>query len=174
MISFSNIKKTFLKTQFRKLLIEKEENRVVCQEEIKTIGILSTDEITNWIDVKYEVEKIFGIQNAKIYSYKRSSRKDTVSNKHFSEKDFNWKGQVSQPNFKNFIDEPFDLLIGYFSKKNLFLESAVLNSKAKFKAGISKVNQQLYDIEIVEYPTNIEKFLEELKRYLVILKKLKN
>jgi hypothetical protein len=66
------------------------------------------------------------------------------------------------------------LLIGYFSKKNWYLENAVLRSNATFKVGISKVNQQLYDIEIAEVPIKTDKFLLELKKYLKILKKLKN
>ena len=56
----------------------------------------------------------------------------------------------------------------------MYLENAVLHSKAKFKVGISKVNQELYDIEIATSPKNIKEFLSELKRYLKILKKMKN
>lgn len=144
------------------------------QNEIKTVGILTTDEISKWLDVKDKVENVLGVKNAKIYSLRSYNKNDKISYKHFSQKDFNLKGQIVQTNFKSFIDEPFDLLIGYFNKKNLFLESAVLQSNAKFKAGISKVNLQLYDIEISELPNNIDKFTEELKRYLKILKKLKN
>lgn len=66
------------------------------------------------------------------------------------------------------------MLIGYFNKKNLYLENAVLQSKATFKVGISKVNQKLYDIEIAEVPIKTDKFLLELKKYLRILKKIKN
>ena len=54
----------------------------------------------------------------------------------------------------------------------MYTELAVLHSNAKFKAGISKVNQQLYDIEINEYPKNTVRFLTELKRYLEILNKI--
>ncbi|MGY8911481.1 MAG: DUF6913 domain-containing protein [Flavobacteriales bacterium] len=49
-----------------------------------------------------------------------------------------------------------------------------MHSKAKFKVGFAKVNQELYDLEIAEFPTNIESFLLELKKYLVVLGKLKN
>ena len=62
----------------------------------------------------------------------------------------------------------------YFNKNNLYLENAVLHSNAKFKVGFAKVNQNLYDLEIAEYPTKVESFLSELKKYLIVLKKLKN
>ncbi len=139
---------------------------------IKTVGIISTDEISNWIDVKTAVEDHFKVHNTKIYSFRPYSRKEEVSFKHFSEKDFNWKGQVSQPNFKVFIEQPFDLLIGFFNKRNLYVENAVLRSNAKFKVGISNVNQDLYDMEIAVLPKNTDQFLEELKKYLLILKKV--
>jgi len=168
------LKKKFIKRNFQKLLLEKEQNRVVSTDIIKTVGIISTDEISNWIDVKTAVEDHFKVHNTKIYSFRPYSRKEEVSFKHFSEKDFNWKGQVSQPNFKVFIEQPFDLLIGFFNKKNLYIENAVLRSNAKFKVGISNVNQDLYDMEIAVLPKNTNQFLEELKKYLLILKKVEN
>lgn len=174
MVSITSYKKRILRKRFQKLLAQKESERVISKSEIKTVGILSTDDISNWIDIREKVEKTFDISNTKIYSYRVYSRKNAPSYKHFSEKDFNLRGRISQPNFKLFIDQPFDLLIGFFNKKNVFLESAVLESNAKFKVGIAKVNQDLYDIEIAEYPKNIDNFLLELKKYLHILKKIKN
>lgn len=168
------MKKKFIKRNFQKLLLEKEQNRVVSTDIIKTVGIISTDEISNWIDVKTAVEDHFKVHNTKIYSFRPYSRKEEVSFKHFSEKDFNWKGQVSQPNFKVFIEQPFDLLIGFFNNRNLYIENAVLRSNAKFKVGISNVNQDLYDMEIAVLPKNTNQFLEELKKYLLILKKVEN
>jgi hypothetical protein len=164
-------KKYFLRRQFQKKLIDNEIHRTVSQKEIKTVGIITTDEISKWVNVKEEVEKILNLKNVKIYSFRPQNKN---SNKYFSEKDFNWQGNVYKKDFKSFIDEPFDLLIGYFNKNNLFLESSVLQSNALFKVGISDVNQELYDIEIAETPIKTERFFLELKKYLTILRKLKN
>ena len=164
-------KKYFLRRQFQKKLIENAVHRTVSQKEIKTVGIITTDEISKWVNVKEEVEKILNLKNVKIYSFRPQNKN---SNKYFSEKDFNWQGNIYKPDFKSFIDEPFDLLIGYFNKNNLFLESSVLQSNALFKVGISDVNQELYDIEIAETPIKTESFFLELKKYLTILRKLKN
>ena len=168
------MKKAFIKKRFKKLLLEKEEARTVSQKEIQSIGIISSEEISNWIDVREEVAKIFDLEKIKIYSYKTPNKKNKKDNFYFSEKSFTWKSNISESNFHEFLQEPFDLLIGYFNKPNLYTEMAVLKSNASFKAGISKVNQKLYDIEIAEYPKNIERFLLELKKYLQILKKVKN
>jgi hypothetical protein len=164
-------KKFFLRRQFQKRLIENEVHRIVSQKEIKTVGIITTEEISQWINVKGEVEKILNLKDVKMYSFRPQNKN---SNKYFSEKDFNWQGNIYKPDFKSFIDEPFDLLIGYFNKNNLFLESSVLQSNALFKVGISGVNQELYDIEIAETPIETERFFLELKKYLIIIRKLKN
>lgn len=155
-------------------MIEADEKRVVSDKEIKTVGILTTELFFNTIELKEEVERVLNLRNAKIYCYRPYKKSNTISYKHFSEKDFNWKGKVIQPNFNSFIEEPFDLLIGFFDKSNLFLESAVLQSKSTFKVGIAKVNQMLYDIEIKSNPYKVEEFLTELKKYLILIEKIKN
>lgn len=155
-------------------MIEADEKRVVSDKEIKMVGILTTELFFNTIELKEEVERVLNLRNAKIYCYRPYKKSNTISYKHFSEKDFNWKGKVIQPNFNSFIEEPFDLLIGFFDKSNLFLESAVLQSKSTFKVGIAEVNQMLYDIEIKSNPHKVEEFLTELKKYLILIEKIKN
>lgn len=167
------MKKAFIKKRFKKLLKE-EQYRVASNEEVYTVGIIASYEISKWLKIEDEVEKILELGNIRIYSYRPFSKSDVPSYKYFTEKDFNWKGEPKKPAFKDFIEEPHDLLIGYFNKNNLYLENAVLRSKAKFKVGFAKVNQELYDLEIAEYPTKIESFLSELKKYLIVLGKLKN
>jgi acetolactate synthase small subunit len=174
LISIFNYRKNYFKKQFQKQLIEADEKRVVSDKEIKTVGILTTELFFNTIELKEEVERVLNLRNAKIYCYRPYKKSNTISYKHFSEKDFNWKGKVIQPNFNSFIEEPFDLLIGFFDKSNLFLESAVLQSKSTFKVGIAKVNQMLYDIEIKSNPYKVEEFLTELKKYLILIEKIKN
>lgn len=174
MISIFNFRKIYFKKQFQKQLVEADENRVVSDKEIKTVGILTTELFFNTIELKEAVEQSLNLRNAKIYCYRPYKKSDTPSFKHFSEKDFSWKGKIIESSFNSFTEEPFDLLIGYFDKSNLFLESAVLQSKATFKVGIAQVNQMLYDIEIKSNPYKVEEFLTELKKYLILIEKIKN
>ena len=168
------MKKTFIQKRFNKFLLKKEESRVICNEEVYTIGVIASGEISKWLNIPENVERILGLGNIRIYNYRPYSNMDVPSYKFFTEKDFNWKGEPKKTSFKSFLEEPHDLLIGYFNKSNLYLENAVLRSNAKFKVGFAKVNPSLYDMEIAEYPTKIDSFLSELKKYLIILKKLKN
>lgn len=168
------MKKSFIKKRFHKLLLENEQNRVVSNEEVYTVAILISAELSKFISVQEEAERILDIGNMRTYRYRPFSKNQVRSYKYYTEKDFNWKGEPKKGPFKDFIEEPFDLLIGYFNKNNLYLENAVLRSKAKFKVGFAKVNQGLYDLEIAESPNKVESFLSELKKYLLVLQKLKN
>lgn len=173
-MNLSKLKEYRIKKQFDKTLSELSENRIVSQKEIKTVGILTTEVISSTIDIKSEIETIVGLRNCKLYSFKKFDKLDEVSYKHFSEKDINWKGDFVQPNFQSFLDQPFDLLIGYFNTNHLYLEKAVLQSKATFNVGFSGVNSKLYELEISTDLKNVKQFCLELKKYLQILKKLKN
>ena len=136
--------------------------------------MIASQKISNWIQLEEEIKKTLGLENVKVYSFLDYDKKNHKINSYFTEKDIDWNGAIQKADFRDFLNEPFDLLIGYFDTKNIFLELAVLKSKATFKVGFSDVNQRLYDMEIAEIPSKIDNFLNELKKYLVILKKMKN
>lgn len=169
---FQGFKETILKKKFNKLLSQIEVINVSPLKKIQTIGIITSEEITSKIDLQKEIEVLLGIRNVKIYSLRKFNKTDEISYKHFTNKDINWSGQFTQTNFKSFLEEPLDLLIGYFNTNNIFLETAVLQSKARFKVGFSATNSKLYQIEISEKTENVKAFTLELKKYLQIIKKL--
>ena len=136
--------------------------------------MIASQKISNWLQLEEEIKKMLGLENVKILTFLDYDKKNHTINSYFTEKDIDWYGAIQKADFRDFLNEPFDLLIGYFDTKNIFLELAVLKSKATFKVGFSDVNQRLYDMEIAEIPSNIDNFLNELKKYLVILKKMKN
>lgn len=173
-MNLSNLKESRLRKKFDKTISKLQDNRVVSQKEIRTVGILTTEAVSSKIDLQSEIETILGLKNSKIFSFKKFNKSDEVSFKHFSEKDINWKGEFKEPTFQSFLEQPFDLLIGYFNHNHLYLEKAILESKAGFKAGFSDVNSKLYELEISIELENVQQFSLELKKYLQILKKLKN
>ena len=136
--------------------------------------MIASQKISNFIDIETEIKNILELQDVKVFSFLDYDKKNHTINSYFTEKDIDWNGAIQKADFRDFLNEPFDLLIGYFDTKNIFLELAVLKSKATFKVGFSDVNQRLYDMEIAEIPSKIDNFLNELKKYLVILKKMKN
>ncbi|WP_298883481.1 hypothetical protein [uncultured Polaribacter sp.] len=173
-MNLSKFKESRIKNKFLKKLLKESSNRIVSQKEIKSVAILTTHTIADKINLQAEIETVLGVKNPKIYSFRKFDKSNPESFQHFSEKDINWSGEFVEPTFQNFLEQPFDLLIGYFDTNHLYLEKAVYQSKATFKAGFSKVNSKLYEIEISEAINNTQQFLSELKRYLQILKKIKN
>ena len=171
---FRSLKHSILVKRFQKSLLRLTENRAVSQKEILSVGVLTSDEISSKLDIQKELESTLKVRNVKLYSFRKFNKLDEVSFKHFSENDINWKGEFNNESLQSFLEQPFDLLIGYFNNKNIYLEKAVLNSKSSFKVGFSDVNSQLFELEIAEKINNLVQFTSELKKYLGILNKLKN
>ena len=169
---FKGLKHTVLKNKFDALIAQSEVCRAMPSHKIQSVGIITFEEISSKIDLQKEIETILGVRNTKIYSLRKFSKTDEFSYKHFTENDINWKGKFTQTSFKIFLEEPLDLIIGYFNTNNVFLETAILQSKAQFKVGFSDINPHLYEIEISEKVENIVAFTSELKRYLKIINKL--
>ena len=70
-------------------------------------------------------------------------------------------------------DTEFDILISYYRRNNLELNFATACSKAKFKIGISKSDENLNDFTI-DISTNFtDIFAKELKKYLQGLNMIK-
>ncbi|WP_458626212.1 DUF6913 domain-containing protein [Winogradskyella sp. PC D3.3] len=93
-------------------------------------------------------------------------------NVHFSPKDFGWKGKIKNLDLDAFINEPFDMLICFYKNDVLQLKMMTAASKAKFKVGISRDDERLYDLIIDVGIQDINIFKQELKKYLNILNKL--
>ena len=173
-MNLTRLKEFRVRKKLERLLANKQNTTIDSQQKITSVGILTSVDILESIDVKTQIQTALGVKNVQLYSYRTFSKKNEPSLEYFSEKDINLNGNFIQPNLKDFLEQPFDLMIGYFNEPNLYLETAMVQSKALFKAGFSGVNNKLYQLEIASEPTQIKQFLQELKKYLQILKKLKN
>lgn len=169
---FQRFKELILENKLQKQLAKVADYSTLSSKKIQSVGIITTEEISSKYNLKEEIEAVLGLRNVKVYSFRTYMKTDDFSYKHFTEKDINWQGIFKQPNFNSFLEQPLDLLIGYFNYSNLYLESAVLQSNAGLKVGFSGVNSKLYEIEITEKTSNLNAFAKELKKYLIILKKL--
>ena len=172
-MSFRKIKEQFLQQKFKKVLELELETRHSTADKIHTVGILITDEIFSCVDILQYVHDVLGIsRNVHIYRYRKFDKTDKKSFKHFTEKDMNWQGVVTDASFEVFLETPFDLLISFFDAIQLYLEFATLKSKATFKVGFSGVNDALFDLVIVEKANNPLSFMNETYKYLELLKKI--
>ncbi|MDT0557534.1 hypothetical protein RM697_02665 [Ichthyenterobacterium sp. W332] len=91
---------------------------------------------------------------------------------YFISKNFGWKGKILSVDLQSFINYEFDVLISYYKKDQLETNLITAMSKAKFKVGLSGLDERLYDL-IIDVPiNNFKTFKFELKKYLTVLRKL--
>ncbi len=166
---FKKLKELFIQRKFEKKLRLSSKNRVYNTNKIRSVGIITTDEFLSNSDIEKRLYNVMeNVKTFHIYSYRKLSK----SGNYFTKKNINWKGEISDINLKSFLDNPFDLLIGYFNEKHLYLEFVTLKSKATFKIGFAGVNDKLFDLVIAEKIENDISFTNEIRKYLESLSKV--
>lgn len=90
----------------------------------------------------------------------------------FSHKDLSWRGTVDKKEVKDFIAEPFDLLINYYDTEKVALLLVSHLSKASFKVGFASIDKRLNHFMIDTNAENYKVFTDELFKYLKILNKI--
>lgn len=142
---------------------------------IKTVGIIFDESYF------YEKEGLVselisnGIveKDIKILVYKDKVKKNEVFDYPlFTNKDLSWHGTVDKKEVKDFVNEPFDLLINYYDTEKVALLLVSHSSKASFKVGFSTVDKRLNHFMIDTNAENYKVFIEELFKYLKILNKI--
>lgn len=166
-------KEQSLYKNFQKKLDQIPSARTPISKEINSVAIVTTEKLSSEIDIIQVVKSNFEtVRNVHLYSFRKFKKSDPITYKHFTEKDFNWSGGINDASFESFLENPFDLLIGYFDQKNLYLEFSALQSNATFKIGFANVNDKLYDLVVNEAPNNIDSFITVIKKYLELLHKI--
>ena len=111
--------------------------------------------------------------NIKILVYKDKIKKNDVFDYPvFSHKDLSWHATIEKKEVKEFIKEPFDLLINYYDTEKVALLLVSHLSKASFKVGFATVDKRLNHFMINTNAENYKVFVEELFKYLKILNKI--
>ena len=90
----------------------------------------------------------------------------------FSLENFDWLGRSNNIEIDEFVDQPFDLLISYYSPNKLELNLVTALSKANFKIGINSEDARLHDLIIEVDPSKTDVFKIELLKYLTQLNRL--
>ena len=67
---FQGFKETVLKKKLNQLLSQTDNRRTPSLEKIKSIAIISTEDISSEMDLQKEIEIILESRNIRIYSYK--------------------------------------------------------------------------------------------------------
>jgi len=142
---------------------------------IKTVGIIFDESYFYEREalVQELIENGINETEIKVLVYKDKIKKNEVFDYPvFSHKDLSWHATVDKKEVKEFIKEPFDLLISYYDIEKVPLLLVTHLSKAEFKVGFAMVDKRLNHFMIDTNAENYKIFMEELFKYLKILNKL--
>ena len=142
---------------------------------LKYLGFLVDEALFDDFERLYEFGKELGLQrkDVKVFTFVETRRKiPSLRQNQITNKEFTWRGEIQNQNAQEFLDFPFDVLIGYYKGKHEFLGAMVAQSKAKFKIGFNGADERLFDLLLIVDLQKPEAFKSEVKKYLKILKKI--
>ena len=142
---------------------------------LKMLGFIVDESAFQEFDLLLDFYTALGIvpKDVKIFSFIEVKKKlPSLRNNQVQCKDFNWKGEMHNQNAQEFLDKEFDVLVGYYSGKNEFLDLMISQSKAKFKVGLANSDERLFDLLLAVDLGNIPLFKQELVKYLKVLNKI--
>lgn len=163
----------FLRKKIEKNLDNRDLSKL--NEPLRTLGFLVNEDYFKDFERLYLLSKELGLQrkDVRLFTFMEVKKKlpsllqNQINNKHFT-----WRGEIKNQNANEFLEMPFDVLIGYYKGKNEYMDLMMSVSKAKFKVGFSLTDERLSDLLIDVNPLNVEKFRHELIKYLRVLKKI--
>lgn len=142
---------------------------------LKYLGFLVDESFFDDFEMLYEFGEELGLQrkDVKMFTFVETRRKiPTLRQNQITNKEFTWRGEIQNLNAREFLDFPFDVLIGFYKGNHRFLGAMVASSKAKFKIGFKGADPRLYDLLLTLEPEKTEQFKGEIKKYLQIFKKI--
>lgn len=153
------------------------ENRDISNRnnQMKQLGFLVHESYFDNFEQLYNLGVDIGVQrkDVKVFSFVETKRKiPTLRKDQITNKEFSWRGEVQCQTANDFLEFPFDVLIGFYKTENEYLDALVSKSNAKFKIGFVGTDERLYDLLLDIDPKNIEVFKEELIKYLKIFNKI--
>jgi hypothetical protein len=166
------IKNLLLKNKVSKLLSN---SSVKNTDVIKSVGVildgslaLETERLLEDL-IKHGIEE----RDVKFLIFKNKINKnDGFKFDLFSYKDISWSGEIMNQKAQLFLNTEFDLLINYhdFEKPPLIYASYL--SKANFKVGFASKDKIVNHLMVNTSINNHQPFIDELFKYLKILKKI--
>lgn len=152
-------------------------NRDISQRNtpLKYLGFLVNEAYFEDFETFFEFGKELGLhrKDIKFFTFVETRKRlPSLRQNQITNKEFSWGGEIHSQNAKEFLDFPFDVLIGFNNKNHEFLDAMVAQSKAKFKIGFKGADDRLYDLILAVDPKNITDFKIEVTKYLKIFNKI--
>lgn len=168
-----NLKKKSIEKRTAKQLLER--NLSERNTALKTLGFIVDENSFSEFEKLYDFYKTFGLQpkDVKVFGFVEVERgAPSLRNNQINNKDFSWQGGITNANALEFLNIPFDVLVGFYKGEHRYLDLLVAKSHAHFKVGFLDCNQKLFDLILNIDFQNLEKVKEELRKYFRVLGKV--
>lgn len=140
---------------------------------IRSIGILQDGNVPFDVKKLKDLATVLGIKekDIEVLSYIPKLPKDQKNDRGvYSEKGIGWNATLKTTVLKEFVARDFDILLSYYTEDRLPLQLVSGLSKATFKVGLIKDEQSFQDLVITTTIGEETLFINELEKYLQILK----
>lgn len=142
---------------------------------LKYLGFLVDEVFFDDFEMLYEFGKELGLQrkDVKLFTFVETRKRiPSLRQNQITNKEFTWRGEINSQNAQEFLDFPFDVLIGFYKGEHSFLSVLVAQSKAKFKIGFNGADERLFDLLVTVDLQRPSSFKSEIIKYLKIFKKI--
>ena len=167
------VKKHSLKKHTEKKLAERDISQR--NSPLKYLGFLVDEVFFDDFEMLYEFGNELGLQrkDVKLFTFVETRRKiPSLRQNQITNKEFTFRGEIHSQNAREFLDFPFDVLIGFYNGKHEFLSAMVAQSNAKFKIGFNGADERLFDLLLTVDIKKPQLFKSEVKKYLQIFNKI--
>lgn len=142
---------------------------------LKYLGFLIDETFFDEFEMLYGFGTDLGLQrkDIKLFTFVEA-RKNIPSLRHnqITDKGFNWRGEIHNPDAREFLDYPFDVLIALYKDKHNYLDALVAESRAKFKIGFNDADKRLFDLLLSVDLKDQALFKAEVEKYMRVMKKI--
>jgi hypothetical protein len=90
----------------------------------------------------------------------------------FSDKDLGWNGDIDNSYAQEFLSREYDVLINYYSEKNLMMQLMTVKTRARIKVGFAAVDKTFNDLIVDCSLKDFDLFKNEIRKYLNVLNEL--
>lgn len=162
-----------LRKQVDKCLLERDFSQR--NTSLRYLGFLIDETLFNDFESLYKFGTGLGLQRKDIKQFtfvETRKRIPSLLNNQISNKEFSWRGEIRNDNANEFLNHPFDVIVGIYKGEHKYMDTMIARSKAKFKIGFNDADKRLYDLLLAVDLNHPALMKAEIEKYLRILNKI--
>jgi hypothetical protein len=169
---FTNLKLKLLRKQLEKNLKKRDMSQL--HSRLETMGFIIDENDVTAIETLRKLASSLGIEddNCKVLTFQKFEKNKKIEDNHLYFKQIKWLGAIDNAHAVQFLEKPFDVLIGYYNGAHPYLDFLISESNARFKVGLAASDLRLFDLQIQVEKSNTIALKKELETYLLVLGKV--